>query len=159
MSRARLWIGAAALALSENAMASDIFETEISLPAPPETVWQAITEKRHVDAYYFAPLAQDAGPVGSAFVYGSDDAPMISGTVLETVPPHIFRHSFAFAHHSAAGSSEVTYRLVAEAEGTRLTITHHGFPADSQAHADIAMGWPIILDGLKAYLSRTGSPE
>lgn len=137
-------------ALTEESL---VYRTEITLNAPLETVWQAITEKALVDRYYLAPLLADVTGLGDAVAYGAPGAPMIDGSVTLWDPPNRLVHGFAFVEDGAPGpASEVTYALVPDGEGTRLTLEHRGYAEGTQPHADIAMGWPIILEGLKATL-------
>ncbi|MEO0620974.1 MAG: SRPBCC domain-containing protein [Pseudomonadota bacterium] len=128
-----------------------MFATEILIAAPPEAVWQAITTKALVDLYYLAPLVADVTGVGQAMTYGSAEAPMIDGLVTAFAPAERLEHGFVFVENGVAGpASEVAYLLTPHGEGTRLTLEHRGYAPDSQPYADISMGWPIILDGLKS---------
>ncbi|MEM9146187.1 MAG: SRPBCC domain-containing protein [Pseudomonadota bacterium] len=148
------WLVASLLAvgLGPTAMAEDaMFRAEITLSATPEAVWTALTEKSVVDRYYLAPLIADVTGAGDRMAYGTQNAAMIEGSVLTYEPPYRLVHSFAFVEPSGPGPvSEVTYRLAAQGDETRLAVEHRGYAEDSQPYADISMGWPIILDGLKS---------
>lgn len=130
-----------------------MYRTEIAIAAPPDAVWRAITEKALVDRYFLAPLLADLAGLGDPVSYGAPAAPMIAGTVTLWEPPARLSHGFAFVEGGRPGpASEVSYTLVPEGSGTRLGLEHTGYGLDSRAHADIAMGWPIVLEGLRALL-------
>lgn len=127
------------------------FLYEVTVARPAAEVWTAITEKTQVDTYYFAPLAGDLTHEGQEFFYGSEEGQAIVGRILRFEPPGVLEHSFRFAEPGAPEST-ATY-LLREADGqTVVRIEHRGYAPGSQPYADIAMGWPIILSGLKAHL-------
>lgn len=135
------------------AMASeDTFKTTITIERPAEEVWRALTRKADVDRYYLAPLGADITAAGSDLYYGTAAQRLIFGRVVTLRPPLELTHTFHFGGGADPRESLVTYRLTAEGDRTRLNLEHSGFPADSQPFADISMGWPIILGGLKAHL-------
>ena len=84
---------------------------------------------------------------------------MIIGTVVTYQAPLELSHTFRFADSGDATESRVTYRLAAIGDTTRVSVEHRGYPADSQHFADISMGWPIILNGLKTHLEARAAAE
>jgi uncharacterized protein YndB with AHSA1/START domain len=128
------------------------YRLALDLAHPPETVWAALTQKARIDRYYLAPIWSDVGCAGSEMVYGPPGARLIEGAVLEADAPRRLRHTFRFAGADAGPYTTVTYRLEPTATGTRLEIHHAGYPRDSQGHADISGGWPVIAEKLKVYL-------
>ena len=137
----------------------DIFTLTVTIERPAEEVWRALTRKAHVDRYYLAPLDADIAAAGSDFYYGTEAQRMIVGKVVTLRPPLELTHTFRFAGGPDPRESVVTYRLDADGNRTRLSLEHSGYPADSQHFADISMGWPIILDGLKAHLEGAATTD
>ena len=134
-------------------MAEDCpFTITIAIDRPVEVVWQALTQKSDVDQYYLAPLGEDITASGHELYYGTNTQKMIIGEVIAFHPPDELIHTFRFADSEESGNSLVSYRLKSAGHATELTLEHSGFLSDSQSYADIAMGWPIILEGLKKYL-------
>ena len=114
-------------------------------------VWQALITKSIVDSYYFLPVSADVTEAGQEIYYGSEKQQMIFGKVLQLDPPTLYKHSFLFAGETQTPTT-VTYSLASEGAATRLTVTHEGYARDTQSYADIAGGWPVILDNLKEKL-------
>ena len=145
--------------LPGSAWAEDAYRIERVIDAPPNRVWQALVEKAWVDRYYFVPLGADIEAVGRELTYGTADQTLILGRVLRLEPERVLEHSFRFAHEDPAVRTTVTYRLQhAVAAQTRLELEHRGYPPESQSYADIAGGWPIILDGLKRVVESDTAP-
>ena len=129
----------------------DRFTAAVKIGRPVEDVWAAIVTKAIVDTYYFVPLSADLNGAGQAFHYGPGDEKMIVGEVLEYQPPDMLKHSFRFGGPDQP-VSVVTYSLKGGGGQTEVVVIHEGYASDSQPYADIAGGWPIILEGMKARL-------
>jgi len=128
------------------------FRTSIIVERPISEAWAAITLKRHVDAYYFAPISADITRSGSPISYGTAQQQMIVGKVVTLRAPSRLVHTFRFVGGDRHRASLASYRLMAKGQRTLIEIEHGGFANDSQDYANIAMGWPIILSRLKAHL-------
>ena len=135
-------------------VASSPYVLEATFDQPVGTVWEAITRKQLIDQYYFLPIGADVTQVGAEVSYGTPAEKLITGVVLALEPQRLLRHSFRFAQESDTADTVVTYTLTGSAAGTRLRIEHAGYAAGSQGYADIAGGWPVILEQLKALLAR-----
>lgn len=133
------------------------FKQSITIDRPVADVWRALTMKTHVDRYYMAPLNADITAVSSEIYYGTPTQKMIVGKVVVLDPVQELTHTFRFSDSSDPSDSSVTYRLTVTGDGTQLDLEHRGYAADSQHYADISMGWPIILNGLKTHLEKTGA--
>ena len=131
----------------------DTFATGIVLEHPIELVWDAISRKAWIDRYYFLPINADVTTVGGALFYGSPDAKLITGVVLAFEPQQLLKHSFRFTGEVDKTETIVTYSLAAAGQGTHLRVEQQGYAAGSQGYADVAGGWPVILDQLKAVLA------
>ena len=130
------------------------FARSVKIASKPETVWNALTKKVHVDKYYLAPLGADLASAESEIFYGSPENKMIVGEVTIFEPPMRLTHTFRFSGRDGAKTSYVTYWIKPIDGGSKLTVSHVGYKADSQDFGDISAGWPIILSGLKSYLEK-----
>lgn len=130
------------------------FARSIVIAAKPETVWNALTKKIHVDKYYLAPIGEDITATEREIYYGAPDNKMIVGEVAIFEPPMKLTHTFHFKGRDGAKTSYVTYWIRTVKGGSKLTVSHVGYKAGSQDFTDISVGWPIIMDGLKAYLEK-----
>jgi len=137
--------------MMEKALADSSYTRSVTINRSVDDVWAALVTKSIVDTYYFLPVSGDITAAEQAIYYGTKDQQLISGKVLELQSPSIFKHSFKFAGDDQANSI-VTYSLEAKENATKLTLTHEGYEMDTQSYADIAGGWPIILDGMKSKL-------
>lgn len=133
------------------AMADGSYTRSVTIKRNVDDVWAALVTKSIVDTYYFLPVSADITAADQSIYYGTSDQQLITGKVLELQSPSTFKHSFKFAGENQANSI-VTYSLKAQDNATKLTVTHEGYEMDTQSYADIAGGWPIILDGMKSKL-------
>ena len=131
------------------------FVLDVVLNQPIEKVWNAITKKSLVDKYYFSPINADISTVGADIYYGTASRKLIIGTITALEVPRLLMHSFRFAEEADTTETTVTYALTADGMKTRLHLEHRGYAANSQGYADISLGWPIIIDGLKSVLDRS----
>ncbi len=140
-----------ATAAAQDTTDDDTFSHSVTIKREVADVWAALVTKKLVDTYYFAPISGDLTEVGQTFYYGTTEQQLITGKVLELKPPELLKHSFKFGGPGQEDST-VAYSLNSEGKATELTITHEGYGKETQSYADIADGWPIILNGLKAKL-------
>jgi uncharacterized protein YndB with AHSA1/START domain len=155
-----------ALPNREVEMVDDRIEQEIVIEAPPELVWELVTDPEHVGAWFGDRAEIDLRPGGdAAFSWQS------YGTFLarvETVePPRFFSYRWARPADTApaeGNSTLVEFSLAAEGEGTRLTVVESGFAAlalsedeKAQHFGDNTEGWNIELGHLRDYAARVGS--
>jgi uncharacterized protein YndB with AHSA1/START domain len=78
--------------------------------------------------------------------------------VLEVEPPHRLVMTFDVTPEGATEPPSRVIYLLEEVHGaTKLTVTHDGFPPNSDVLKGISQGWPQILSSLKTYLER-GAP-
>lgn len=132
------------------------FSQSLISATPPEEVWLALTDPTRVSEYHLAPLRILEPRKGGRIIYGPEGNDMIVGEVTEFTPGRCLEHTFRFmpGHMGTANDPEtlVRYDIAAGPEGTKLTLTHSGFPEENQTYANISGGWPYILEGLGKYL-------
>lgn len=127
--------------------------------APIATVWRAITDPAQMPQWFFEPIADFEPRVGfetefTVHVEGNDYLHLWK--VTKVVPEKRIAYSWAYGGHE--GDSTVVWELEEIAEGTKLTLTHHGtetFPDSDPAFSreqGIA-GWTyFIQESLAGYL-------
>ncbi len=122
---------------------------------PPEAVWKALTDPE-LHARWWA--AGDVRPiVGHKFDLDMGKWGKQPCEVLEVEPERKLRYRFAMGSLDTI----ITWRLVPEGSGTRLTLTQEGFDLDSplgkQAFEGMQSGWPSVLARLEALLRDTSA--
>ena len=129
---------------------SGVIELENVYKQSPARVWKALTEPE-LHAHWWAPgdvkaivghrFELDMGPFGKQLC-----------EVLEVVPEQLFKYRFSVGRLDTT----LTWRLVAEGNGTRLRLTHEGFDLESpfgrQAYDGMKPGWPTVLERLGSAL-------
>lgn len=106
------------------------------IDAPPEKVWRALTDPDLL-AKWWAP-GDIADHVGHEFHLEMPGFGSIPCRVVESEPPERFVYTFN-------GEWTLTWRLVAEGNGTRLLLDHSGFDLDDKRAANacerMGPGW------------------
>jgi uncharacterized protein YndB with AHSA1/START domain len=136
-------------------------QREISFPQPPEQVWQAITDSATLAEWMFP---NDFEPrVGHQFTFRVPANPKMNFEgltvrceVLECDPPRSL--VFSWSAGGPVENTQVSFRLEADGDGTRLYFSHAGFDF-SQPYADHAFagaehGWTKMLKELTAIITK-----
>jgi len=133
---------------------------EITVNAPADKVWRAITEKDKMKEWYFD-LAAFKPEVGFEFQFYGGDAErqyLHLCRVTEVVPNK--RIAYTWRYEGDPGTSLVAFELFEEHGRTRIVLTHSGvesFAADNPALArkNFVEGWnSIIGTALRDYLEK-----
>ncbi len=145
---------------------------EIYIKAPPELIWEAITQPEWTAKYgYRTPTEYDLRPGGKYTVRSTEPMqamglPMIiiDGEVTEASPPRKLVHTLRFLftdENAAEGFTRITWEIVPVPAGfCRLTVTHEmeGAPimaASTSSKVDEGQGgggWTWIISDLKSLL-------
>ena len=133
---------------------------EVYVRATPERVWQGITDGELTKDYYFGSRISSDWREGSRFEMHSPDGTevWIEGELLEVDAPRRLVQSFRAHWDEEMGQqspSRVTWELEPAGAATRVRVTHDDLT--EAAAAQVTMGWPRILSGLKTLLE-TGEP-
>ena len=126
---------------------------EVQIAAPPEAVWRAIIEGDLTRRYFFETTVESDWKPGSALVYRDHEGQrLVEGEVI-SCEPHI-RLAYTWKalwspEVAAEKPSRVTWELRPFEGGTRLTLVHDGFEAESTLYAEVGGGWPGILERMK----------
>ena len=134
---------------------------EVTINAPIEKVWKAITDKDEMKNWYFE-LVDFKPEVGFeySFTGGTEERSYLHlCKVTEVIPGKKLVHSWRY--DGFEGISFVTWELFDENGKTRVVLTHSGletFPADTNpdfAPDNFKMGWnEIIGKSLKNHLEK-----
>lgn len=124
---------------------------EQSFPIPVSKVWEAITDRHQMKAWYFD--FDEFHPVSGfqfEFLSGPENGRQYlhKCEILEVVPEK--KISYAWRYDGYGGNSIVTFTLQPVEEGTHLILTHEGletFPPDVRdfARANFEAGWSHII--------------
>ena len=109
---------------------------ELVLPAPPEEVWEALTDPERLKEWFATEVERDGG----TFVYRWGNGEMRRATIEEADEPH--RLGLRSSDGDGDGETIVVFELEEAGEGTRLTVTE----------APTAAGWGSALE-LKALVA------
>lgn len=130
----------------------------VEIAAPPERIFRALTSREIVEWWGAEGLYRTTEWKGDVRVggrwrtdgVGADGAPFsVEGEYLEIDPPRTLVHTWQ-PTWAPGPPTTVRYSLEATADGTRLTLRHHGFtsPDLCRGHSN---GWMRVLDWLGAF--------
>lgn len=148
-------VAAASTERRTNSVGGTVSETasiqvEQLYPQAPEVVWRALTEPA-LHAKWWA--AGDVKPVvGHRFELDMGAWGRQPCEVLAAEPNRLFSYRFA----APTLDTVITWKLVPEGQGTRLSLVHGGFqvgtPMGQQAYGGMKAGWPGVLARLASVL-------
>ena len=136
--------------------------TSVTIEAPIEQVWKAITDPGLIKQWFFGVDTETDWRVGGPLVHRGEyqGTPYEDkGTVLTFEPPRLLRHTH-WSSASGLPDADEHYQTVScslsEVEGaTRLTITEINLPSEDAAKTS-EQGWAAALEQLRQLLE--GSP-
>jgi len=126
---------------------------EITINAPREKVWQALTDPEITRKYFFHCRVLSSWEPGSPIVFKGRMFWIIpiklEGTVKKIVPGHLLQYTVE--NHGTGGMSLVTDELSEENGKTLLKITDDvgSEPGAEKRYKNSMSGWDKILRGLK----------
>ncbi|HJP61870.1 MAG TPA: SRPBCC domain-containing protein [Mucilaginibacter sp.] len=131
-------------------MKKEPFVIERTLNAPPQKVWEAITDRDKMKQWYFD-IAEFRPEVGFEFTFtgGSEEKTYVHLCKVTKVDPgKTLQYSWRYQDYP--GNSFVTFELFPEGNATRLKLTHDGletFPTDNKdfARESFSAGWTYII--------------
>jgi uncharacterized protein YndB with AHSA1/START domain len=141
----------------------DAIVEEIEIAAPPERVFQAITDPMQLrnwwskegfskmDFWEWKPAkgakysARWDGAKGEVF--------SLRGEIVEFDPPRLLTYTWE-PSWSKQPTSLVRWELRAAGGGTHVRVTHSGLGGYPDAIKDYRSGWPDAVAGLKAFVER-----
>ena len=146
-------------------MATDRIEREITINAPRERVWAALTEAKHVARWFGDTAEVDLRPGGTMRISHGEgfDYPL---RLVRVEPPHFLSYRWASAYPGEQAlddnSTLVEFTLTAAGGGTRLQVVESGFarisiPPDREPTAGYdshSEGWTGKLEELRGYVEQ-----
>ena len=136
----------------------DTVRFERMLEAPPEHVWEYLTDSELLSQWLGA---GEIEPKLGGKVFLRPGGPVIRGIVKRYDPPHALSYSWNVL--MLGEETPVTieailgFELTDQAGNTSLTLTHG--PVESQFLVPTAAGWHAILDILGAYVAEADPPD
>ena len=123
--------------------------------APPERVWEAMTDPHQIAQYMMGSRVETDWRVGSPITWNGEwegRAYQDRGEVLEVEPGS----RLVVTHYSAMSGQEdapenyhtVRYELAPAGGGTTVSLTQDGCDSEEQAE-QFSKNWQMMLDGLK----------
>jgi uncharacterized protein YndB with AHSA1/START domain len=154
----------------EITMVRQELKREIVIEAPPEIVWEAVTEPDHIALWFSDAAELDLRPDGNGTLTWKPggnateelDEPLVIPMRVETVdPPRYFSYRWAHPQDSEptpANSLLVEFTLTPEGDATRLSVVESGFQeierdtdAELEGHAK---GWKVHLERLRQHVAQ-----
>lgn len=135
-------------------MAGRTVTAEVEISAPPDRVWDALTDPQTIQQYFFGSRVETTWEPGTPITWSGEyggHAYQDHGEVLEVVP----EQRLVVTHFSPlAGQPDVpenhhriSYRLEAGDDGTRLTLEQDNTPDESVE--DFRANWQSMLERLR----------
>jgi uncharacterized protein YndB with AHSA1/START domain len=147
--------------MTQTAQTTQVYS--VFIRATPEQVWDAITKPEFTSKYFYGSVIDSTWEPGTPYLGWSGDRTQqyVDGTVLESDPPRLLRHSWRSlydAESAAEPSSRVSWELEPQDGGvTKLTVIHDELEGSPKTALGVAGGWSYVLSGLKTLLE-TGTP-
>ena len=137
--------------------ANFVAKKRITVNAPPDVVWRALTDPAMVRQYMHGTNLQTDWTVGNPITWKGEwqgKSYEDKGTVVAVEPKKLLK----VTHWSPMGGSEdkpenyhtVTYELAEHGKETILTLEQDNNPSQEAANTMAEQNWGPVLDGLKA---------
>ena len=118
------------------------------LDHPPERVWRALTQSSLLGEWLMPCDFQAES--GKTFAMEAEWG-QVTGTVLAVEPERLL----AYTWNGPGLTSEVTWTLTPQGNGTLLRLDHTKIPAESKpAYHGAKAGWPRFLEALESMLAK-----
>lgn|SRR5665213_2563683 len=146
-------------------MNTDRIEREISIEAPIERVWSALTQPASVSAWFCngEEISIDLRE-GGVMTLNHGDHGAYKTVIVSVTPPNFFSYRWASAYPGELATEEnstlVEFTLKSTPRGTLLRVVESGFdtlviPEDRVAHAGYenhSQGWSSVIGELAKYV-------
>jgi uncharacterized protein YndB with AHSA1/START domain len=151
------------LVLNRNPMKNITATESITLNAPRQKVWDALTKPELIQQYFFGTYASSDWKVGSPITFkGEWEGKHYEdkGTILEVRSGRLLRYNFWSSMSGMKDKPEnyviITYELSENNGETLLTITQENIPTEEMKdHSE--QNWRKVLEGLKRLVEGTST--
>ena len=126
-------------------------EKELFIKAPPERVFQALTEKASLECWFLVKAEIDLR-LGGAIRFEWEPGTVEIGKILVLEPPHRVSYSWEVLEPTP---TTITFELTEENAGTHLHLIHTGIGEGEDwdnYYSSINGGWNAHLNNLAAWL-------
>ncbi len=137
-----------------------IGKASITINAPAEKVWAALTDPEQIRKYFFGTEAVSDWKVGSPIYFrGEWEGKKYEdkGTILKTEKNKLFRYNYWSSMSGIEDKPEnyvvITYDLKANDNQTTLTITQENIP-DEKMKEHSEQNWNKVLTDLKNFVEK-----
>lgn len=147
----------------------DAVVSEVEIAAPPERVFQALTDPKQVMQWWTSDVCEIESfemeaRAGGRWCYDTKQSTLnvngvskfhCQGEVLEFDPPRRLAYSWiANWHDDKTRRTVVRWELTPVPGGTRVKVTHSGLAQEAAARKDYSGGWPGVLANLKNFVDK-----
>jgi len=145
----------------------DAIVAEIQIAAPPERVFQALSDADQLKQWFTSPDCPAKSwkmnaRVGGSYAYESEPGSVeingvrafeCHGEILESDPPRLLVYTWIANWHEDKNSRTIVrWELTPKQNGTFLRVTHSGLRKMPIVRKDYAGGWPGVVEGLKRFV-------
>ncbi len=137
------------------------------IDAPPERVYRAFTDKKDMEEWMSDHFEIDARKGGKFQMGKESDGFVTTGEFLEVVPNQLLTYTWRMNGYdkdtgkripnwSDENPSRVTVKFEKTGGGTRITVSHEGFPERDEEYWAHEVGWEMLGgEVLKYYLEHS----
>jgi len=128
---------------------------EVQIAASPETVWEELTKRDKPQRPQMDTVLESSLEPGAPLLYTSHDGSrvFVVGRVIEIDPPRRLSHTWRLTMRDDEPTL-VAWELEPSGEGTRVRLTHTGWPEDARGLGRVDSTWRTILDELRNVVER-----
>lgn len=147
----------------------DAVVSEIQIAAPPERVFQALTDAKQLQRWFGSPECPlkfwkfDARR-GGRYSYETEKGSVVvngvsefkcHGEILEYDPPRLLIYTWIGNWHDDTSKiTVVRWELAPKAGGTSVRVTHSGLGTMPLAREDYSGGWTGVVEMLKKFVEK-----
>lgn len=148
-------------ALEHEMSTRPLLKQQVYIRTTPDKLWDALTRGDITQQYYFNTRVKSTWEQGAPYQYVSaDGGVMISGEVIESVPPTRLVTTFNalwMPEDQRGETTRVTFEIEPFGPACKLTVTHEGLTPETPLMLGVTNGWAEITSSLKSLLE-TGEP-
>lgn len=149
----------------------DAIIAEIQIAAPPERVFQALSDAQELGRWFTSPECPvkfwEFDPrLDGAYRYETESGSMVvngvtefkcHGHITEYDPPKLLAYTwYANWHDDSTLQTLVRWELTPRMDGTHVKVTHSGLSKLPVARKDYSGGWIGVVEMLKKFVEQKG---